>query len=163
MIKHHCTPTVKTVFCIICESVSITYAVPRLAEVCFERGKTVKKCCSIQTQKNLAFWTPKDVLYLGQQSLFPVKKCNQSPFGKINDHWSPAQATRAANRCFSLVGVSSKIVITHFLRPGLHLCPISTKPKDSWWYLLCFVLFSKARWCGWCLLIAAFLLCAPYF
>lgn len=77
---------------------------------------------------------------LGSAILLPPKKCSRSLSRKINDHWSPAQATRAADHCFPPVPMSSTILITHFSESSG--CP-SAQPqpslKDGCLCLFCFV------------------------
>lgn len=100
--------------------------------------------------ENIACWNPERRPTLGSAILLPPKKCSRSLSGKINDHWSPTQATRAADHCFPSFPTSSKTLITHFESLG---CP---SPSLNW---------AQGRSLQrsvlmWCLLIGAFQRCA---
>ncbi len=92
--------------------------------------------------ENLACWTQKDVLYLGQQSFSPLKKCSWSLSRKINDHWSqhkpPGQRTTVSLQ----VAWAVKPSLRPFWVFRLHLCSAWTRSKDSCYCWSCFVQWS---------------------
>lgn len=92
---------------------------------------------------------------LGSAILLPPKKCSQSLSRKINDHWSPAQVPGQQTTVFLHSPWAVKSSLHTFWVFRFPLCPGWTKPKDGCWFLPCFVLFSEASLCGWCLLIGA--------
>lgn len=114
-----------------------------------------KQMRSLNTE-NLACWTQKDVLYLGQQSFYPLKSAARASLERLMTIDPRRKPPGQQTTVFLPFPRAVKSSLHTFWAFRLDLSPARARPKDSCRCLLCFVLFSEVCWCSWCLLIGAF-------